>query len=141
MTAKDAGIRHYSGLAGKRVATVVASPAVEYNTTGFLAFGGLTWDDVQRVEFSGHSQAYSALIAGQVDAVFGNTFGMGNEQLAASPHGVFYPNFPHDDQAAWDRFLKVVPYFNKRMVSASRSRTTPKARRPMRARAFPSRST
>jgi TRAP transporter TAXI family solute receptor len=118
VVAGDAGVSSLADLRGKRVATVVASPAVEYNTTGFLAFADMTWDDVQRIEFSGHSQAYGALIAGQVDAVFGNTFGMGNEQLAASPHGIFYPGFPHDDQAGWDRMLEVVPYFNKRMVSA-----------------------
>lgn len=115
--AADAGIDSWADLKGKRIGTVVAAPAVEYNTTGFLAFAGLTWDDVERVEFTGYKQMMSGLIAGQVDAVFGNTIGSFPEQIAASPHGLKYPTFPHDDAAAWERFRKVAPYFNKRIVS------------------------
>ena len=115
--AADAGIDSWADLKGKRVGTVVAAPAIEYNTTGFLAFAGLTWDDVVRIEFSGNKQMMSGIIAGQVDAVFGNTMGSYPEQLAASPHGLKYPTFPHDDEAAWARFREVVPYFNKRKVS------------------------
>lgn len=115
--ADDAGINTWADLKGKRVGTVVAAPAVEYNTTGFLAFAGLTWDDVERVEFTGYKQMISGLISGRVDAVFGNTIGSYPEQIAASPHGLKYPTFPHDDEAAWDRFREIAPYFNKRIVS------------------------
>lgn len=117
LVAKDSGIRSWADIKGKRVGTVVASPAVEYNTTGMLAFGGLTWNDVKRVEFPGFKQMVAGLVSGQVDAAFGNTTGAATEQLAASPRGLIWLTYPHNDTAAWARFRKVTPYFNKRMVS------------------------
>lgn len=117
LVAEDSGIRTWSDIKGKRVGTVVASPAVEYNTTGMLAFGGLTWDDVERVEFPGFKQMVNGIISGQVDVVFGNTTSANTEQLAASPRGLVWLPFPHGDDAAWDRFRSVAPYFNKRVVS------------------------
>ncbi len=117
LIAGDAGVKTWADIKGKRVGTVVASPAVEYNTTGMLAFAGLSWDDVERVEFPGFKQMVSGIVTGQVDVVFGNTTGAYTEQLAASPRGLVWLPFPHDDEAAWDRFTAVAPYFNKLSVS------------------------
>ncbi len=38
-------------------------------------------------------------------------------QIAASPRGLFVPNFPHDDKEAWARMHKVAPYVAKAKVS------------------------
>jgi TRAP transporter TAXI family solute receptor len=117
LIAKDTGIKTWADIKGKRVGTVVASPAIEYNTTGMLAFAGLSWSDVERVEFPGFKQMVSGIVSGQVDVVFGNTTGGYTEQLAASPRGITWLSYPHDDDAAWKRFTDVAPYFNKRMIS------------------------
>ena len=36
-------------LKGMRVAWVKGSPALNVNNQAYLAFGGLTWDDVEKV--------------------------------------------------------------------------------------------
>lgn len=117
VAAGDADIKSYSDIRGKRVGTVVASPAVEYNTTGLLAFGGLTWSDVKRVEFPGFKQMASAIVSGQVDVIFANTTGSYVERLAASPRKLTWLTYPHDDEAGWERFRAKAPYFNKRAIS------------------------
>ncbi|WP_150122051.1 TAXI family TRAP transporter solute-binding subunit, partial [Sulfitobacter sp. HI0129] len=51
--AADEGIETYADLKGKRVAYIVGAPALNVNTEAYLAYGGLTWDDVERVDFGG----------------------------------------------------------------------------------------
>ena len=46
--AADMGIEEFSDLKGKRVAYIVGAPALNVNTEAYLAYGGLTWDDVER---------------------------------------------------------------------------------------------
>jgi len=67
--------------------------------------------DVRKVEFGGFGQAMQGLIQGQVDAGFAQTTTGHLYQLASSPRGLHYPTFPHNDTAAWNRLLKVAPYF------------------------------
>ncbi len=47
VTAKDANIKTMADLKGKRVAWVVGAPSLNQNITALLAFGNLTWNDVQ----------------------------------------------------------------------------------------------
>ena len=47
---KDSGIKSAYELIGKRVAWVVGGPALNSNMTAYLAFGGLNWDDVIKME-------------------------------------------------------------------------------------------
>ena len=49
--ANDLGIKSYADLRGKRVPYVRGAPALNVTTEAFLACGGLTWDDVERVDF------------------------------------------------------------------------------------------
>ncbi len=57
VTAKDANIVTAKDFKGKRVAWVVGAPSLNQNITALLAFAGLTWNDVQKVEFGGFGQA------------------------------------------------------------------------------------
>ncbi len=43
----------YADLKGMRVAWVKGAPALNVNNGAYLAYGGLTWDDVEKVEFGG----------------------------------------------------------------------------------------
>ena len=52
-TAKDANIKTMADLKGKRVSYVVGGDALNWNAAANMAFAGLTWDDVQKVEVSG----------------------------------------------------------------------------------------
>lgn len=51
--AGDLGIKTYADLRGKRVANIAGAPALNLNMRAYLAYAGLTLDDVEVVEFGG----------------------------------------------------------------------------------------
>ncbi len=111
VAAKDAGIKTVADLKGKRVAWVIGAPALNQNITAILAFSGLTWDDVQKVEFGGFGAAMDGIINNQVDAAFTSSISGKAFQIAKSPRGLVYPVIPHNDKAGWARMNKVAPFF------------------------------
>lgn len=118
MTAADAGIKTAADLKGKRVTWVKGAPALNQNMTGMLAFGGLTWNDVKKVEVPGWKQSIEAVINGQADSAWGSTISSAYAQLAASPRGIYFPPLPHSDKAAWARAKAVTPWWAPSMVTA-----------------------
>ncbi|MGO1119251.1 TAXI family TRAP transporter solute-binding subunit [Rhodovibrionaceae bacterium A322] len=116
-TPADANIMSAADLKGKPVAWVRGADALNVPMTAILAFGGLTWDDVEKTEFSGFKASWEALNTGQVVAAFASTVTPLAKKLAASPHGIRWIPMPHDDTAAWDRFQAVAPYFVKTTVT------------------------
>jgi len=111
VTAKDAGIKTMKDLKGKRVAWVVGAPSLNQNITALLAFGGLTWADVTKVEFGGFGAAMDGIIANKVDAAFSSTISGQAYKIAASPRGIQYPVVPHSDKDGWARLKKIAPFF------------------------------
>lgn len=118
MAAADAGIKTAADLKGKRVTWVKGSPALNQNMTGMLAFGGLTWKDVQKVEVPGWKQSIEAVINGQADSAWGSTISSAYAQLASSPRGLYFPPLPHGDKAGWARAKAVAPWWAPTMVTA-----------------------
>jgi TRAP transporter TAXI family solute receptor len=117
VVAGDVGVKTYADLKGKRVTWVKGSPALNVNLTAALAFGGLTWNDVERVVVPGWGQSIQAIIDGQADAAVGSTISSAYNQLAASPRGLFFPTLPHDDKEAWARAKAVAPFWSQQMIS------------------------
>ena len=117
VVAGDAGVTKVADLRNKRVTWVKGAPALNTNMTAFLAFGGLTWDDVQKVEVPGWKQSAEAVVNGQADATWGSTVSSAYNKLAASPRGLFWVSLPHNDSAAWARAKAVAPHWNPTMVS------------------------
>jgi TRAP transporter TAXI family solute receptor len=115
--AADEGIATYADLRGKRVPYVRGAPALNVPTEAFLACGGLTWDDVVRVDFPGYNAMWSGVVNGQVDAAYANTVSGPTRKLEASPRGIFWPPAPHDDEGCWSRMAKVVPFFTPHMAT------------------------
>ena len=113
----DGSIKRIEDLKGKRVTWVRGAPALNTNTAATLAYGGLTWDDVVKVEVPGWGQSMQAVLDGQADAAVGSTISSIYSQIAASPRGLFHPVFPHDNEAAWARVHAVAPYASKQVVS------------------------
>ncbi len=111
VAAKDAGIKTVADLKGKRVAWVIGAPALNQNITAILAFAGLTWNDVQKVEFGGFGAAMDGIINNQVDAAFSSSISGKAFQIAKSPRGLAYPVISHSDKAGWARMNKVAPFF------------------------------
>jgi len=116
--AADSGITSNAGLKGKRVTFVKGGPALNVQTEAALAFAGLTWKDVVKVEVPGFKQSVDAVINGQADAVWGSTITTAYGQLAGSPRGLYFPPFPHSDEAGWKRALAIAPWWSKTTVNA-----------------------
>lgn len=125
--AGDIGVKTYADLKGKRVAWVRGAPALNVNVTAYLAFAGLTWDDVEKVEFGGFGDSWNAIINGQADAAFAATNSGKVYELEASPRGIVWPPLPHDDAEGWARMRAIAPFFqpNNATVGAGMSKDNP----------------
>lgn len=110
--AGDLGITTYADLMGKRVAWYLDYPVVNVNTEAYLAFAGLTWDDVERVEVKGFfDKALQALVEGELDAAFAATTSAGVAEATASPRGLFWPSVDPSDTEGLARMAAIAPYF------------------------------
>jgi TRAP transporter TAXI family solute receptor len=109
IVAGDLGVKSWADLKGKRVTWVKGSPALNLNATAVLAFGGLTWKDVQKVQVPGWGQSMQAIIDGQADAAYGSTISSKYNQISASPRSLIHLPFPHADKAAWKRAVAIAP--------------------------------
>ncbi len=123
--AADSGIETPADVKGKRVGWVVSSGSLQANVRAFLAFAGLTTDDVELVELPGYAQAWTAMINDQIDAMTGVTTSGVVEQAAASARGLKWLSFPHEDQDGWDRLREVNPHFSKRVGTLGAGFTGP----------------
>lgn len=115
--AADAGVKTMADLKGKRVTWVVGSPALNHNIASGLAFAGLTWDDVVKVEAPGFSAAWGAIVNNQADAAFASTVSGTVKKLEASPRGLYWIPMPHDDKEGWTRVKKIAPYTSPHMAT------------------------
>ena len=111
IVAADTGVKTVADLRGKRVSWVIGSPALQKNTAALLAFGGLTWDDVEKVEFGGYGAGLKGIINDQVAAAFANALAGLTYELAQSPRGLVYPPMPASDKEGWSRILALAPFF------------------------------
>ena len=109
--AADAGVEQLADLKGKRVAWIAGAPALNENVKAMLAFADLTWDDVEKVEFSGFAASWDGIINDQVDAAFAVTTSGKAYQLESSPRGLHWPPLPHDDKEGWARLTANAPFF------------------------------
>lgn len=115
--AKDIGVTQYKDMKGKRVAWVRSAPALNQNATSALRFGGLTWDDVKKVEFGGFKASLDGVINGQVDAVASSTVSPHISRIEASPRGVTYLPMDHNDAEGWKRLQGAAPWMQKHMAT------------------------
>jgi len=115
--AADTGVTRIADLRGRRVPFVRGAPALNVSTEALLACGGLTWDDVQRVEFTGYNAMWTGIVNGQADAAFATTVSGPTRQLEASPRGIRWPPVPHADAECWSRVTRLAPYFTPHVAT------------------------
>ena len=115
--AADSGIRELAQLKGRRVPFVRGAPAINQTIEAFLACAGLSWQDVERVEFPGYGAMWNAVVNGQVDVAYGTTVSGPTRKLEASPRGIFWPPVRHNDTACWARMRTVVPFFTPHLAT------------------------
>lgn len=83
LVAADSGIETAADLKGKKAPRATANPSVQNKTEALLAYGGLTWDDVEPVDISYGDQA-DGLQNGQIDAVYQQVYGSSLFELEAT---------------------------------------------------------
>jgi TRAP transporter TAXI family solute receptor len=101
----------YSDMKGLRVSWVKGAPALNVNNQAYLAYGGLTWDDVEKVEFGGFSDSWAGMVNDQTDAAFASTNSGKAYEAAASPRGLYWPPIDPDNTEAMARMKAVAPFF------------------------------
>lgn len=111
--AADTGVTSFAELRGRRVPFVRGAPALNVSMEAYLACGGLTWDDVVRVDFPGYDAMWEGIVNGDVDAAFATTVSGPTRRLEASPRGIRWMEAPHDDAVCWEGIWSVAPYFTK----------------------------
>ncbi len=108
--AGDVGVKEVSDLRGKRVGYVKGNPSVNVKNDAYLAFGGLTRDDVEPVWFGSYSAMKTALLADQLDAFGSVTTAANVREIEASPRGLVWPPFPPENKEGWKNVTKVVSF-------------------------------
>lgn len=101
----------YSDLKGMRVAWVKGAPALNVNNQAYLAYGGLTWDDVEKVEFGGFGASWKGMIDGSVDAAFASTNSGRAYEAASGPRGVYWPPIDPANTEGLKRMQAIAPFF------------------------------
>ncbi|MEO0819480.1 MAG: TAXI family TRAP transporter solute-binding subunit [Pseudomonadota bacterium] len=106
----------YADLKGKRVAWVKGAPALNVNNEAYLAYGGLSWDDVERVEFGGFADSWKGMANGQVDAVFASTNSGRVYEQATNPRGLYWPPIDPANAEGLARMQSIAPFFAPMMA-------------------------
>ena len=103
-------INRVEDIKGKRIA-VLPHKSTVLLAQAFINFAGLTWDDVVRVTVPGYTAQFKALMAGQVDVVpIANPVTSVLYEVEASPKGLKWLPFPHENKQGWDRLRRVAPW-------------------------------
>jgi len=110
-TAKDAGIESLEDLKGKRFAYVAGNPSINVKCNAFLAFAGLTEDDLEAIMFPTYASAMSSLARGEADASCTTTTPSHVYELAESPRGIRWLNMDPNDKEGWAKVNELAPFF------------------------------
>ncbi|MZR31416.1 TAXI family TRAP transporter solute-binding subunit [Sneathiella litorea] len=131
----ESGVKSLAELKGKPVGVVRSSPAVTIATEAYLAFAGLTFDDVEVVEFGGYGAMWKAMETGQIVSAFGSTVTGPAKKLEATPKGIYWLETPAADKEGWKRLQKVAPYIVPHTITLGTGNITKET--PMDGAAYP----
>ncbi|GAA3989354.1 TAXI family TRAP transporter solute-binding subunit [Comamonas faecalis] len=104
------GIKTAADLKGKRFAIARSNTSVNAKVEPILAFGGLTWDDLDLVDVPSYGASGKALIEGRADAAGFAPAAAVLRELEASPQGIGWIPMPPENKEGWARAQRVVPF-------------------------------
>jgi TRAP transporter TAXI family solute receptor len=110
MVRGNSGIKTLADLKGKRVTLIPASPACKSLHEGYMAFGGVSWDDVKIVQVSSWGAAWDSVIDGSSDTAHCLINSAKAVELAASPNGIHWLPVPPENKEGWAKLNKFCPY-------------------------------
>jgi len=109
--ARDTGVKEIKDLRGKRVATVVGSPALTQGMLALIAFADLTEKDVTLVPFPSNNAMWKGIINNEADVALSSTISGQSKEADTSPRGIVWPPMVAADKEGWARVHKRAPYF------------------------------
>jgi uncharacterized protein len=110
IAAGDLGATKVSDLKGKRVGFVRGNPSLNIKTDAYLAFGGLTRDDVEVVWFGSYGALKDAILSNQLDAMGMVPTSSLAREIEASSRGLTWLNFPPEDTEGWEKATDVISF-------------------------------
>ena len=117
LTRKDSGINSVADLKGKKVPFLSGGLAVMKALEGALAFGNLTWGDVQQVKVSSMKALLGGIVNGAVDVTWSVPFTPAAQTLGNSRHGAKWLEVPKADREGWKRLNAVAPWVRPVTIS------------------------
>ena len=127
-TTNKTGIKKFSELKGRSVAYIPGSPTINIKVSAYLAFAGLTWDDVKKTEFPSYGATQKALKQGKVDVALSIPTSSFMYELESTPAGLYWLELPKESKKGWQRLQKIAPFLSpyKETVGAGVSAKNPK---------------
>ena len=110
LTRERDGIETPADLKGKKVPKVTANPSVNQKIDAYLAYGGLTRDDVQEVNIA-YGEQPEALQQGQIDVLYQQVYGSSLYELE-SQVPVSWIDLDPEDEEAVARVEELAPSIN-----------------------------
>ncbi|MCA0964869.1 TAXI family TRAP transporter solute-binding subunit [Salipiger bermudensis] len=110
IAAADVGAQGVEDLRGKRVGFVRGNPALNIKTDAYLAFGGLTRDDVEQVWFGSYGALKDAIISNQLDAMGMVPTSSFAREIEASARGLTWLSFDPENTEGWDNATSVISF-------------------------------
>ncbi len=122
----DSDIKTFRDLKGKRIAAFPTG-VLTLISAQHLAFAGLTWDDVVRVECPGYAVAIKMVMEGKIDATHINPTASLAYEMDSMPYGIRYIEMPPDYKEGWARVKKLNPAYGyfKATIGAGLSEEKP----------------
>ena len=109
---KTSGIREPKDLKGKRFAIARANTSVNVKVEPILAFAGLTWKDLELIEFPSYGATMKALVEGRADCAGVAPAAATLRELEASSHGISWVALDPANKEGWARAKAVVPFID-----------------------------
>lgn len=107
---KVSGIKEPKDLKGKRFAIARANSSVNIKVEPILAFAGLTWNDLELVEFPSYGATLKALVEGRADCAGVAPNAAALRELEASQYGIGWVALDAANKEGWARAQRVVPF-------------------------------
>jgi TRAP transporter TAXI family solute receptor len=107
---KESGITRPADLKGKRMAYVPANSSVNIKIEPILAFAGLTWNDVELVQFPSYGASLRALVEGRADCAGAAPAAAALRELEASPRGIAWVELDPANAEGWKAAQRAVPF-------------------------------
>ncbi|MFN4090474.1 MAG: TAXI family TRAP transporter solute-binding subunit [Alphaproteobacteria bacterium] len=109
--AGDLGLTGLADLKGKRIGYVKGNPSVNVKTDAYLAFAGLGQADITPVWFGSYNAMKTAVLANQLDCFGSVTTSANVREMEASPRGLYWPEFPTENEEGWKRIAEIADFF------------------------------